>query len=80
MVRIRLSRAGRKKLPIYKVVIADQKSPRDGRFIEIVGQYVPVGEKKFTINQERYDYWIGQGAQPSERVEKLVGSFDRAQD
>lgn len=73
MVRIRLRRVGRKKTPIYRVVVADVRSPRDGRFIETIGNYNPrQAEGGLTINAERADYWLGVGAQPSDTVRSLL--------
>ena len=73
MVKIRLARAGRKKAPFYRVVVAESTAPRDGRFIEIVGTYNPL-TKPSTINlkTDRINYWKSVGAQPTERVKKLV--------
>jgi small subunit ribosomal protein S16 len=78
MVVIRLSRAGTKKVPFYHVVVADQRMPRDGRFIEHVGYYdsVPRGRAtKINLNQERIQYWIGKGAQPTARVTHVIKQF-----
>ena len=75
MVKIRLSRGGAKKRPFYHVVVADERNKRDGRYIERVGFFNPVArgaEKTLQINVERIDYWIGQGAQPSDRVAALL--------
>lgn len=75
MVTIRLSRSGAKKRPFYSIVVADQRKKRDGRFIERLGFFNPVAkgnEEKLRLDQERVNYWIGQGAQPSERVAKLI--------
>jgi small subunit ribosomal protein S16 len=75
MVRIRLARSGQKKRPFYSIVVADKRDKRDGRFIERVGFFNPIAqgkEEKLRIDQERIKYWIGQGAQPSERVAKLI--------
>jgi small subunit ribosomal protein S16 len=72
MVKIRLSRGGRKKLPVYRVVITEARTKRDGKFIEIIGQYKPLGEKLFEVDEGRYNYWIEHGAQPSERITKLM--------
>ncbi len=75
MVKIRLSRGGAKKRPFYHVVVADERNKRDGRYIERVGFFNPVArgaEKTLQINVERIDYWIGQGAQPSDRVAALI--------
>jgi small subunit ribosomal protein S16 len=72
MVRIRLRRVGSTHQPHYRVVIADKESPRDGRFLEIVGQYNPKTEPSTIIfKEDRIYYWLGVGAQPSESVEKL---------
>ena len=72
-VRLRLMRMGKKKQPVYRVVAADQRSPRDGRFIEIVGTYNPRTEPStIKINNPRAVSWLREGAQPSERVKKLL--------
>jgi small subunit ribosomal protein S16 len=74
MVRIRLRRIGRKKAPVYRIVVADSKSPRDGRFIEIIGQYAPRSsdDKKVNIDLSRANYWLDVGAQPSDTVRSLL--------
>jgi small subunit ribosomal protein S16 len=74
MVRIRLRRVGRKKAPAYRIVVADSKSPRDGKFIEIIGQYAPrqSDDQKLTIDLDRVNYWMGVGAQPSDTVRSLL--------
>ena len=73
MVRIRLRRVGRKKQPIYRIVVADSKSPRDGRFIEIIGNYAPrQGETAIDLKTERANYWLDHGAQPSDTVRSLL--------
>ena len=78
-VRIRLSRGGSKKRPFYRVVAADQRSPRDGRFIERLGSYNPMlpqdHAERFMINEERVKYWLSKGAQPTERLEKLLSKL-----
>ena len=78
-VRIRLSRGGSKKRPFYKVVAADQRSPRDGRFIERLGSYNPMlpqdHAERFTVNEERVKYWLAQGAQPTERLQKMLSNL-----
>jgi len=72
-VHIRLSRVGAKKAPQYRVVVADQRSPRGGRFIEKIGTYDPSGETSaLIVNRERLDYWRGCGAQPSHTLERLL--------
>ncbi|MEA3460096.1 MAG: 30S ribosomal protein S16, partial [Chloroflexota bacterium] len=81
MVRIRLRRVGKKKQPSYRVVVADSRSPRDGRFIETIGFYNPLTDPPTArINEERALYWLSQGAQPSEAVARLLekqGTLDR---
>lgn len=83
MVRIRLMRMGMKGQPSYRVVIADSRSPRDGRFIENIGWYNPLTEPStIKIDAERARYWLGKGAQPSESVDSLLrraGITERAQ-
>jgi small subunit ribosomal protein S16 len=72
MVRIRLRRTGKTKQPTYRIVVADSRSPRDGRFIEIIGHYNPVQQPKvLEVKADRARYWLGVGAQPSESVVKL---------
>jgi small subunit ribosomal protein S16 len=72
-VRIRLRRAGRKKAPVYRIVVADSQSPRDGRFIEIIGQYAPRHpDKQITLDAERANHWLNVGAQPSDTVRSLL--------
>lgn len=71
--RIRLARVGSKKNPIYRVVVADARSPRDGKFIEIVGQYNPQTDPStINLDEERVRDWIGKGAQPSDSVRRLL--------
>ena len=73
MVKIRLARGGTKKRPYYRVVVADQKSKRDGRYLEHIGFYNPmVTDNRFEIDSERFNYWISVGAQPTDRVSKLI--------
>jgi small subunit ribosomal protein S16 len=72
-VKIRLRRVGRKKAPMYRIVVADSKSPRDGKFIEIVGQYQPrTGENAINLKSERVNYWLNVGAQPTDTVRSLL--------
>jgi small subunit ribosomal protein S16 len=77
MLKLRLSRGGTKKRPVYKVVVADSRFARDGRFIEKVGFFNPLlpKEKKERIGleAERIKYWLGQGAQPTSRVARILG-------
>ncbi len=74
---IRMTRGGRKNRPYYRIVIADKRSPRDGRFIEKVGTYDPLlkadDKNRVVLNTERVQYWLGQGAQPSDRVARFLG-------
>lgn len=71
--RIRLARVGSKKNPIFRVVVADRRSPRDGRFIEIVGRYNPQTDPSIIdLDTERIEEWIGKGAEPSNAVQKLM--------
>ena len=73
MVRIRLRRQGAKKQPSYRVVVADSRSPRDGRFIENIGFYDPLTDPPtMRVDGERALYWLGQGAQPSEAVLRML--------
>ncbi len=72
-VKIRLMRVGKKKQPTYRVVVADARSPRDGRFIEIIGQYAPRQEPSLvTIDSDRALHWLRNGAQPTEEAAKLL--------
>jgi len=72
-VRVRLTRVGSKKNPIWRVVVADQRSPRDGRSIETLGHYNPQTQPStIVIDRERLDYWLGRGAVPSGTVKKLM--------
>jgi small subunit ribosomal protein S16 len=74
-VKIRLMRVGKKKQPSYRVVVADGRSPRDGRYIEIVGQYQPRLEPSgFTVDGDKVISWLQKGAQPTEQVHKLLVS------
>lgn len=73
--RIRLRRVGRKGLPLYRIVVADQEAPRDGRFIEILGTYNPKGETaadKVKVDAEKARQWIAKGATPSDTVQSLL--------
>jgi len=75
MVIIRLTRGGAKKKPFYHVVVADSRRARDGRVIERIGFFNPLAkgqEERLRLDQSRIDYWIGLGAQPSDRVAKLI--------
>ena len=73
MVRIRLRRMGAKKKPFYRIVVANQRSPRDGRFIETVGTYNPLTQPEtVTLVRERIAHWVGVGAQPSDSVARVL--------
>ena len=72
-VKIRLTRIGSKKNPIYRVVVADSRSPRDGRFIEIVGRYNPQTEPSLIeLDETKVKDWLAKGAQPTEPVSRLI--------
>jgi small subunit ribosomal protein S16 len=72
-VHIRLRRAGRKGSPAYRIVVADSRSPRDGRFIEIIGQYAPrQGNDAVNLKVDRVNYWMDNGAQPTDTVRSLL--------
>ena len=78
-VSIRLRREGTKNSPYYKVVVADRRSPRDGKFIEIIGAYDPkVSGQNSTLNLDRVEYWISKGAQPSDTVRSLIKKNKKA--
>ncbi|MDH5723538.1 MAG: 30S ribosomal protein S16 [Alphaproteobacteria bacterium] len=74
---IRLSRGGRKKRPFYRIVVADKRMPRDGRYIEKLGTYNPLlendNDNRVVLEKERVEYWLKQGAKPSERVARFLG-------
>ncbi len=73
-VKIRLARGGRKKRPFYRIVVAHSEAPRDGRFIEKIGTYNPLPEKaQVAIDKDRLDYWLQQGAKPTDTVKNLIG-------
>ena len=79
-LKIRLARAGAKKRPFYRIVVAEATAPRDGRFIERLGTYNPMVAKdhpeRVTLNAERIKHWIGVGAQPSDRVARFLADKD----
>jgi len=75
MVTIRLARGGSKKRPFYHLTVTDSRNSRDGRFIERVGFFNPVArgqEERLRVNRERVEFWLGQGAQASDRVAQLL--------
>jgi len=80
MVTIRLTRGGAKKRPFYHVVVTDSRNRRDGRYIERIGFFNPVAtgkEEGLKLDLERVQYWVGQGAQPSERVASLIKQVEK---
>lgn len=78
-VTIRLTRAGSKKVPFYRVVAADKRSPRDGRFIEQLGVYDPLRVPvEFRVDQQRLDHWLKMGALPSQTVGELIRAMRKA--
>ncbi len=78
MVTIRLARHGSKRNPFYKIVAAEKSAPRDGRFIEQIGYYDP-RRKTFHYESDRYDHWVGVGAQASDTVKQLVKKARKAE-
>ena len=81
MVTIRLARGGAKKRPFFHIVVTDSRNARDGRYIERLGFFNPVAagkEQKLTLDRARADYWISKGAQPSERVARLLKDHQTA--
>jgi small subunit ribosomal protein S16 len=79
-VKIRLKRVGAKNHPVYRIVVTDSRNPRDGRFIEEVGTYNPErkGQDNFAMDYDRVQYWLGQGAQPSETAASLIKRAGKA--
>ncbi len=81
-LKIRLTRGGAKKRPIYRIVVAEGSSPRDGRFIEKLGTYNPMLPKdhpeRLTMNVERIKHWLGVGAQPTDRIARFLGAKELA--
>ena len=77
-LKIRLARGGAKKRPFYRIVVAEASAPRDGRYVERVGTYNPMvpkdHEQRLTLNSERISFWMSKGAQPTERVHKMLAS------
>src|SRR5215218_451805 len=77
-VRVRLTRVGSKKNPIWRVVVSDQRSPRDGRFIETIGHYNPQTDPStIVIDEERFQHWVARGAQPTNTVKQLVRAHSK---
>lgn len=83
-VKIRLKRMGAKKTPFYRIVVADSRSPRDGRFIEEIGYYNPLTDPKtIKVDREKAEKWLKNGAKPTETVEKLFkssGLYNKAEE
>ncbi len=79
-LKIRLSRGGSKKRPFYRIVVAEAAAPRDGRYVERVGHYNPMvpkeHENRLSVNGERVKFWMDKGAQPTDRVHKLLSLVD----
>ena len=79
--KIRLSRGGTKKRPYYRIVVADSRAPRDGSFIEKIGTYDPMlpkdHENRVTFKEERLDYWLGVGAQPTDRIHRFLAKMGK---
>ena len=77
-LKIRLSRGGSKKRPFYRIVVAEASAPRDGRYVERVGHYNPMvardNDQRLVVNGDRVKHWLGLGAQPTERVQKLLSA------
>ena len=82
-LKFRLARGGAKKRPFYRIVVAEASAPRDGRYVERVGTYNPMvpkdHEQRLTLKAERITYWLGQGAQPTERVQKMLAGAGLAE-
>jgi small subunit ribosomal protein S16 len=78
-VKIRMKRVGTKNLPVFRIVVADGRSPRDGKFIEEIGTYQPLKKgDNFTINLDRAKYWLSKGAQPSDTVASFLKKAAKA--
>ena len=78
-VKIRMKRVGTKNLPVFRIVVADGRSPRDGKFIEEIGTYQPLKKgDNFSIKMDRAQYWISKGAQPSDTVASFLKKANKA--
>ena len=78
-VKIRMKRVGTKNTPVYRIVVADSRSPRDGKFIEEIGTYQPLKKDgNFVLDLERAKYWVSKGAQPSDTVASFIKKAGRA--
>ncbi len=79
MVRVRMTRKGASKIAFFRIVVADGRSPRDGRFIEQIGWYDPkANPAKSQVNLERYKYWVARGALPTDTVAQVVRRFEKS--
>ncbi|MCL4460247.1 MAG: 30S ribosomal protein S16 [Nitrospirae bacterium] len=78
-VRIRLARHGRRKQPVYRIVVADSRCPRNGRFLEVIGSYNPQRNDEVRFDSAKLDAWVEKGAQPSETVSRLIRKIARSQ-
>jgi small subunit ribosomal protein S16 len=73
LLSIRLTRMGAKKRPFYRIIVVEREGKRDGRFVEIVGHFDPIAKgDRVKLDRDRYDYWLGKGAQPSETVRRCA--------
>ena len=78
-VKIRMKRVGTKNTPVFRIVVADSRSPRDGKFIEEIGSYQPLKQgENYTLKLDRAEYWISQGAQPSDTVASFIKKLGKA--
>jgi small subunit ribosomal protein S16 len=78
-VKIRMKRVGTKNTPVFRIVVADSRSPRDGKFIEEIGTYQPLNKgNNFTLKLDRAQYWVGKGAQPSDTVASFIKKATKA--
>jgi len=78
-VKIRMKRVGTKNVPVFRIVVADGRSPRDGKFIEEIGTYQPLKkDNNFELNLERAKYWVSKGAQPSDTVASFIKKAGKA--
>ena len=78
-VKIRMKRVGAKNTPVFRIVVADGRSPRDGKFIEEIGTYQPLKkDNNVTLDLERVTYWVGKGAQPSDTVASFIKRLSKA--
>jgi small subunit ribosomal protein S16 len=78
-VKIRMKRVGTKNTPVFRIVVADSRSPRDGKFIEELGTYQPLKKgNNYTLDLDRAKYWLGKGAQPSETVASFIKKANKA--